>query len=43
MINAAEPVEASSIDLFYAVFETYGLPKGQHFEFYDVPKIQYYL
>jgi len=25
MINAAEPVEASSIDIFYAVFGKYGL------------------
>lgn len=28
LINAAEPVQASSIDMFEAVFSSYGLPKG---------------
>ena len=28
MINAAEPVEAAAVDLFHAVFEPFGLPKG---------------
>lgn len=27
MINAAEPVDAQSIDRFYAVFEAHGLPR----------------
>lgn len=29
MINAAEPVEASSVDIFHAVFSKYGLPTSK--------------
>ena len=36
MINAAEPVEASSIDLFYAVFGKYGLPPNVIFPTYGL-------
>jgi len=36
MINAAEPVEASSIDLFYAVFGKYGLKPNVIFPTYGL-------
>lgn len=36
MINAAEPVEASSIDLFYAVFSKYGLKNNVIFPTYGL-------
>jgi acyl-CoA synthetase (AMP-forming)/AMP-acid ligase II len=43
MINAAEPVEASTIDSFYAVFEKYGLRKDVIFPTYGLAEHTVYV
>jgi acyl-CoA synthetase (AMP-forming)/AMP-acid ligase II/acyl carrier protein len=43
MINAAEPVEASAIDTFYAVFEAYKLPKNVIFPTYGLAEHTVYV
>lgn len=43
MINAAEPVEASSIDLFYAVFCPLGLKKGVIYPTYGLAEHTVYV
>jgi len=43
MINAAEPVEAASVDLFYAVFEPFGLPRGVVYPTYGLAEHTVYV
>ncbi|CAM9849336.1 unnamed protein product, partial [Sphacelaria rigidula] len=43
MINAAEPVDAQSIDRFYAVFEAHGLKRGVIFPTYGLAEHTVYV
>lgn len=43
MINAAEPVDRSSIDTFYAVFEPYGLKRGVVYPTYGLAEHTVYV
>ena len=43
MINAAEPVEAASVDLFHAVFEPFGLPRGVVYPTYGLAEHTVYV
>jgi len=43
MINAAEPVEASAIDTFHAVFSKYGLPQGVIYPTYGLAEHTVYV
>lgn len=43
MINAAEPVEASAMDTFYAVFSKYGLPPGVIYPTYGLAEHTVYV
>jgi acyl-CoA synthetase (AMP-forming)/AMP-acid ligase II len=43
MINAAEPVDAATIEMFYAIFGKYGLPKGVVFPTYGLAEHTVYV
>ncbi len=43
MINAAEPIEASSMDLFYAVFGKYGLAQNVIYPTYGLAEHTVYV